>query len=356
MVQAILVAIIASDTFSMTHGISKEKIKELSEKWMKGTLSEEERALFESWYDQNPATSMQWPGAETEEEVRSRIYDRINAELRPVRILHWWKVAAAVVVIAGGAFVWGATRHRGERRAVAVVHAPAHKEAKKPADFIRDFILPDGTHVVLQTGSRLDYPGHFAGRVREVSLSGEAYFEVAEDVSRPFIIHTGRIRTTVLGTAFNIRALPDDEIVVSVTTGKVKVEDNRKLLAVLTSNQQVKYQPVSAAVSRDSVNAASLVTNWTKLEMAFDGQSFEEVAEILGRRYGVDIRFKKEGLKKCSIKAFFNGTETLENVLNTLCTISNTSYSRTDENTVVIDGEGTGANNGPSDNGPPARS
>jgi ferric-dicitrate binding protein FerR (iron transport regulator) len=336
---------------------------------MKGTLSEEERVLFESWYDQNPATSMQWPGDETEEEVRSRIYDKINAELRadvgvaeprageggaserdpgqaiarPVRILHWWKVAAAVVVIAGGAFVWGAARHRRERPAVAVVHAPAHKEAKKRVDFIRDFTLPDGTHVVLQTGGRLDYPSHFAGRVREVSLSGEAYFEVAEDVSRPFIIHTGRVRTTVLGTAFNIRALPEDkEIVVSVTAGRVKVEDNRKLLAVLTSNQQVKYQPVSAAVSRDSVNAASLVTDWTKQEMAFDGQSFEEVAEILGRRYGVDIRFKKEGLKKCSIKAFFNGTETLENVLNTLCTISNTSYSRTDENTVVLDGENVG--------------
>jgi len=341
----------------MTHGISKEKIKELSEKWMKGTLSEEERALFESWYNHNPAANIQWQGDETEEEVHGRIYDKISAELRAdvdggmarlragesgrtVRMLRWWKMGAAAVVIVAGAFAWYTNGYKEPRPAVAVVHAAAHKTAKKPADFIRDFMLPDGTHVVLQTGSRLDFPGHFTGRAREVSLSGEAYFEVAEDVSKPFIIHTGHVQTTVLGTAFNIRALPDDkEIIVSVTTGKVKVEDNRKLLAVLTSNQQVKYQPAVAAIARDSVNAASLVTDWTKREMAFDGQSFEEVAEMLGRRYSVDIRFKKEGLKKSSIKAFFNGTETLENVLNTLCTISNTSYSWVDENTVVLDGE-----------------
>jgi len=333
----------------MTHGISKEKIKELSEKWMKGTLSEEERALFESWYNQHSAANIEWPGDETEKELQHRIYDKISAELqaekgvRTVRMRQWRRVAAAVLVIAAGAFIWRATKPGVSKPAVAAVHPATHQTAGKPADFIRHFTLPDGTHVVLQTGGRLDYPKQFTGSAREVSLSGEAYFEVAEDVSRPFIIHTGRIQTTVLGTAFNIRALPDDkEIIVSVTTGKVKVEDNRKLLAVLTSNQQVKYQPVSAAVARDSVNAASLVTDWTKQEMAFDGQSFEEVADKLGKRYGVDILFKKEGLKKCTIKVFFNGTETLDKVLDMLCTISNTSYSMTDGRTVVLDGTGCG--------------
>ena len=331
------------------HGMSKEKLKELSEKWMKGALSEEERALFESWYNRHEASSIQWPGDETEEELHSRIYDRINTVLdektagRTVRMHHWWQVAAVVVVIAGSSFAWWATRHRGERPALAAVRPVIHKTADKSADFIRHFTLPDGTHVVLQSGSRLDYPKQFNSNAREVSLSGEAFFDVAQDVSRPFIIHTGRVRTTVLGTAFNIRALPEDkEIVVSVTTGKVKVEDNQKLLAVLTSNQQVKYQPVAAVLSKNSVNAAGLVTEWTKQEMAFDGQSFEEVAERLGKRYGVDIQFKKDNLKKCTIKIFFDGTETLEKVLDRLCTISNTSYSLVDGRTVVLDGEGCG--------------
>lgn len=330
----------------MTH-VSKEKIKELSEKWMKGTLSEEERALFESWYNRPEENAIQWPGDETEEQLHNRIYDGIKAALqagedpRAVPMHQWWKVAAAVVVIAAGALIWRATRSGEPGPAIAATQPTAHQTAEKPAGFIRHFTLPDGTHVVLQTGGRLDYPKQFTGNVREVSLSGEAYFDVAQDGSKPFVIHTGRIRTTVLGTAFNIRALPDDkEIVVSVTTGKVKVEDNQKLLAVLTSNQQVKYQPISAAVARDSVNAASLVTDWTKQEMAFDGQTFEEVAEKLGKRYGVDIRFKKDALKKSTIKVFFDGTETLETVLNRMCTISNSSYSIIDAKTVVLDTTG----------------
>jgi ferric-dicitrate binding protein FerR (iron transport regulator) len=346
-----------SDTTSMIYGISKEKIKELSEKWMKGTLTDEERALFESWYDQHTESSIQWPGEEAEEELRGRIYDKINAALhdeehkidptpvmrRTLRIHPWWRVAAAVVAVTAGTFVWRAAKPREARPAVAAVLPATHQKAEKPADFIRHFTLPDGTHVVLQMGGRMDYPTQFNGAAREVSLSGEAYFDVAEDVSKPFIIHTGSVRTTVLGTAFNIRALPNDrEIVVSVTKGKVKVEDNKKLLAVLTSNQQVKYQPTVAVVWRDSLNTASLVTAWTKQEMAFDGQSFDEVAERLGKRYGVDIRFNKESLKKCTIKILFDGTESLETVLNRLCTISNTSYHLVDGTTVLLDGEGCG--------------
>jgi ferric-dicitrate binding protein FerR (iron transport regulator) len=331
----------------MSHGISKEKIKELSEKWMKGALSEEERLLFESWYNQPEQASIQWPGDETEEELRSRIFRRISAGLRDgegariVRLRRRWRMSAAAVILLAVAMVWYAARPRGPKPAMAVAHAAAHKTAEKPAAFIRHFTLPDSTQVVLRSGGRLDYPAEFTGNAREVTLSGEAYFEVAENVSKPFIIHTGPVRTTVLGTAFNIRALPENkEVVVSVTRGKVKVEDSRRLLAVLTSNQQVKYQAASAAVSKDSVNAAGLVTDWTKRDMAFDGQSFEQVAQIIGRRYGVEIVFKREVLKKCSIKAFFNGTEELENVLRALCTISNTSYSITDGNVVVLDGPG----------------
>jgi len=203
--------------------------------------------------------------------------------------------------------------------------------------------LADGTNVVLQANSKLDYPEKFLGNAREVILSGEAYFDVAHDAKKPFIIHTGRIRTTVLGTAFNIRALPDGkEIIVSVTRGKVKVEDDKKLLAVLTPNEQAVYVPVTAAVLKDTVNANTLVTDWTKHEMRFEGQTFEEVTALLGRRYGVNILFKKNGLKKCSIKAYFSGTETLEKVLDVLSIISNATYSMPDDKTVLLEGEGCG--------------
>jgi ferric-dicitrate binding protein FerR (iron transport regulator) len=336
----------------MNNGISKDQIKALAEKWMQGTLSEEEKAIFESWYDQSKGTEIEWPGNETEEELRSRMYSRIHTEVksstrsgRPISIGRWWRIAAAAVfVFLIGTLYWYTTpSKKAQAPGVATVPPPVNVTSEKQTGFIRHITLPDGTHVVLQAGSRLDYPEKFIGKAREVRLSGEAYFDVTEDRQKPFIIYTGRIRTTVLGTAFNIRALPDDKkITVSVTSGKVKVEDNQRVLAVLTPNQQVTWQPMAAAVSKDTVNALSLVTDWTKREMVFEGQSFEEVAALLGRRYGVEIRFKNEGLKKCTIKAFFNGTESLEKVLDVLCIISNASRSMPDEHTVLLDGDGCG--------------
>ncbi|HVW62801.1 MAG TPA: FecR domain-containing protein [Puia sp.] len=331
----------------MNNGVSKDQIKALAEKWMKGTLSDEERTLFESWYDQSEDADIQWPGNETERELQMRMYDRIGVEIkqdagasRVVSIRRWWMAAAAVLILVLGALTWRVIAPRKLQRAVAIQQPQA---GEKQAGFIRHITLPDGTHVVLQANSQLDYPEKFMGKAREVVLSGEAYFDVTEDKRKPFIIYTGRIRTTVLGTTFNIRALPDDKkITVSVTTGKVKVEDNRRLLAVLLPNQQVTYQPVTAAVSKDSVNAISLVTDWTKQDMVFEGQSFEEVATTLSRRYGVEIRFRNEALRKCTIKAYFNGTETLDKVLDILCVISNASHSMPDGRTVLLDGVGCG--------------
>ncbi|MBN9383201.1 MAG: FecR domain-containing protein [Chitinophagaceae bacterium] len=331
----------------MNNGVSKDQIKALAEKWMQGTLSAEERAIFENWYNHNEGAEVQWPGNETEKELRNRMYNTISTELkeeesagRTVLMRRWWMAAAAVLLLVSGSLIWHVIAPRKSQPAVATQQPQA---SEKLTGFIRHITLPDGTRVVLQANSQLDYPEKFMGNAREVVLSGEAYFDVAEDKRKPFIIYTGRVRTTVLGTALNIRALPDDKkITVSVTTGKVKVEDDRRLLAVLTPNQRVTYQPVTAAVSKDTVNAISLVTDWTKHEMVFEGQSFEEVAVLVGRRYGVEILFKNEGLKKCTIKAFFDGTETLENVLNVLCIISNAHRSMSDGRTVLLDGEGCG--------------
>ena len=325
----------------MNNGLSKEQIKALAEKWMQGTLSGEEKIIFESWYDQHREEGdIEWPGNEMEAEVGDRMYNNISAEWRRRR--NWWRMAAAAVfILLLGSFVWYAFTLKAPKAEIAAVNPAAAVAGEKSTGFIRHITLPDGTRVVLQANSRLDYPEQFIGNAREVVLSGEAYFDVVEDKRKPFIIYTGRVRTTVLGTAFNIRALPDDKkITVSVTHGKVKVENDRQLLAVLTINQQVTYQPVTAVVSKDTVNAASLVTDWTKHEMVFEGQSFEEVAALVGRRYGVEIRFKNEALKKCTIKAYFDGTETLENVLNVLCIISNAHRSMSDGKMVLLDGEG----------------
>ena len=102
-------------------------------------------------------------------------------------------------------------------------------------------LLPDSTQVWLNAGSTLDYPEHFDETTREVTLTGEAYFDVKHAAEHPFIIHTGQIQTTVLGTAFNINAYTDrSNIQVSVSRGKVKVSRGDQLIATLVKGQEVK--------------------------------------------------------------------------------------------------------------------
>ncbi len=256
----------------------------------------------------------------------------------PRRRLHVWKwLAAASILLA----VLVSVYHFDSKNDVVKTNPIAGKPlaAASLAEYARYITLPDGSSVVLQAGSKLEYSEAFTGKTREVTLSGEAYFDVAHDPGHPFIIHTGKIKTTVLGTAFNIKS-DEDQIVVSVTRGKVKVEDGSKVLAVLTPDQQVEYNVRQEASAQHTVNAGSIVTGWTRENMIFNGITFEEIANILSLRYGVSIKFRDEALKRCKIRASFSGTETLDHVAGVLSAIRNGSFEQLPDGTIVFMGEG----------------
>lgn len=338
----------------MRPGITEAQIREYAEKWMKGTITEKEKALLDAWYNTAPEEELRYTTLETEEELKERLFNGILEEKLLTDIVSpgikrattgnfgWWKVAAGVIVISLVTWAW---LHRHKRQEPVIVQQTiikkAHPATDQPASFIRHITLPDGSQVVLQANSQLNFPEQFLGSSREVTLSGEAYFDIEHDPQRPFIIHTGQVKTTVLGTAFNISAYPDSrKVMVTVTRGKVKVEDSRKLLAVLTPNQKIIYENKTALIKKDTVDAVAQVANWTRQDMIFEGVRFDKAAEMLGRRYGVEIKFSNEALKNCTIKAYFNGTEELDKVLEVLCIISNASYSRPDKNTILLDGIG----------------
>jgi len=254
---------------------------------------------------------------------------------------HWfyvwrWVAAASVLIIVS----LGLYR-------LSIKNAPAGIEpvgntslrAAALSSYTRYITLPDGSSVVLHAGSKLEYPVSFTGDTREVRLSGEAYFDVAHNSAKPFIIYTGKVKTTVLGTAFNIKS-DEKRVTVSVTRGKVKVEDGSKILAVLTPDQQVQYNVPEAISEQHTVNASSIVTHWTKENMVFNGISFEEIADILSKRYNVPVQFKNESLKRCKIRASFSGTEALEQVAGVLSAIRNGSFEQLADGAIVFSGDG----------------
>jgi transmembrane sensor len=258
-------------------------------------------------------------------------------ETRRLRLISLWTrtAVAAFTIILLGAGIYILTNHNHQpKKDVAGV-----TDWGKPAGYARYIMLPDSSSVVLNAGSTLEFPDAF-NTSREVKLKGEAYFDVKKDVDKPFIIYTGSVKTTVLGTAFNIKAYPlTSKITISVSSGKVKVEDKKKVLAVLDKDQQVVYNVPEEAAQQETVNVHDIVTDWTMRDMVFEEVSFESVAQSLGRRYGVTIEFKNPAMKTCTIKASFSGTESLQNVLDILSTISNSSYV-VENGKYVILGEG----------------
>ena len=199
-------------------------------------------------------------------------------------------------------------------------------------------LLTDGTTVWLNAGSKLFYENDFNGITREVSLEGEAFFEVVKQTNRPFIVHTSGIDIRVLGTAFNVKSYPEDKNVeTTLYRGQVQVlrqEDliskaiqlipNQKLIlpkqaAKETIKLSEEKQPLAKKITAsfiitliDSTKKESerFETAWLYSRLEFRGNNFEELAKKLERWYNVTIVFKDEKVKELN----FNGSFEKENV------------------------------------------
>jgi len=170
----------------------------------------------------------------------------------------------------------------------------------------------------------VQYPDHFSTAKREVSLSGEAYFDVRHADKTPFIIHTGKIATTVLGTAFNIKAYPDrDNIIVSVRRGKVRVSYDNTLVATLIKGQQVKVNSqYNAAVERKIAPAA--VAAWQQGNMSYEDEALEDIIADLQRLYNVNIRIDNSSIRGLKVSTSFRREIGIEQALQVLCQLTDT--------------------------------
>jgi ferric-dicitrate binding protein FerR (iron transport regulator) len=200
--------------------------------------------------------------------------------------------------------------------------------------------LEDGTSVQLNTGSRLEYTQSFKGKKkREVTLFGEAFFDVVHDPVHPFVIHTGELTTTVLGTAFNISAYAGQKaITVTVTRGKVMVQKKGETLAVLTPNEQLSWQSGQVSPLKHAVNAEQTIS-WKSGDLIMDDLTLAQAAELIAKRYGVEVSFKNEKVKKCRFTAAFLDRNEIGQVTEVLADITGASF-QLKAGKLLIDGPG----------------
>ncbi len=195
---------------------------------------------------------------------------------------------------------------------------PAEKQLAASTETIEQ-TLPDGTVVTLNAGSTLSYPSHFEGAFRRVTLQGEAWFEVAHDRSKPFIITADNVRIRVVGTSFFVDTKTrNDTKEVILSSGVVKVYYNDKpgTMAMLLPGDKAElitggYEIVKTA-NRD-VNYLA----WKTKRLVFTSASLNEVVALLTKVYHTNVRLSGAGLSDCTITATFDN-QSLESVLNVL--------------------------------------
>lgn len=238
--------------------------------------------------------------------------------------------AAAIIIGIAGLSILGIYFSKSSFKQAAAAE-PVAKEIETSNGTKTNTILPDGSKVWLNSGSKLTYKT-FDNSLREVMLEGEAYFDIIKDAKRPFIVHTNVIDIRVLGTAFNVKSYPNDKTVeASLVRGLIEVTriDNPSQKVLLKPNEKItvikkalpgteKKTVISPAVKPTQIEAIKITgftyaksdntvveTSWTQNKLAFEDIPFFELAHQLERWYGVQINFRDEKVKNISFRGSF---------------------------------------------------
>ena len=275
-------------------------------------------------------------------------------ETRNPNRFRWMMAAAAVLVMALGSYWWFTSSSQEEE--APQVKADQNVISTRPGSKSK-VQLPDGSVVWLNAGSKLTYDKQFGKTLREVELTGEGYFDVVKDPSKPFLIHTKTIDIRVLGTVFNVKAYPEDRttetslirgsVEVSVKdrpndkiilspNEKLVVQNHREVVAEKVAARRPAIRPeISIRPLRYNVEDSTLnEIQWVENRLVFREESFSELAKRLERWYNVFIEIKDPELANLKLSGTFS-EETVEEALQALMFTAPFKYEITNDRIFV---------------------
>jgi ferric-dicitrate binding protein FerR (iron transport regulator) len=310
-----------------------DNIDDLIRKFKEGIISFEEFSSLSSHFTTNEPKGeildyfdQLWNEAEEHKNIDAdptkinRITRRIKAS-EPVELkreynllLRLTKYAAVLLIGFGISFFFS-----NKKKATPIISENTYQQISVPFGSKSSIILPDGSTVILNSGSKIKYPNNFGSQTRVVTLEGEGYFEVKKDTKKPFIVNASGIKIKVLGTTFNIKAYPDEKnIETSLITGSIEIykDDNssgKNPLIVLKPNQKAILEKTSQLVSVDkgkadenkifepikhalkesiavkSGNETKTTIAWKDNKLIFNNELFSEITRRIERWYDVEI-------------------------------------------------------------------
>ncbi len=357
---------------------TEAELTELAEYFTMNPEEQYAQELLENWWG-SANKSKEFKDSFKEDHFQKIITKTAELELsesispsvaKQISIFHksWFRyaVAASLVGIIS-IFAWNAYENWNSRFTQAN-QIQENEIVAKPGTKSK-LLLPDGTRVWLNSESRITYNSTFGDSLREVSLEGEAYFDVVKNAHKPFIVHTSGISIRVLGTAFNVKSYPKESVIeATLVRGLIEVARNSVRNAakiILRPNEKLTYnkpldkiQQVENTAEKGSLSAAPVYafkpehisissipknltdssrieTSWVYGKLLFDGDSFEELAQKMERWFNVKIKIVNPRVSLFRFTGVFED-ENIEEALHAL-QITNPFKFQIKENEIIID-------------------
>ena len=336
--------------------MTSEQFQHLLKKYRRGLCSAEEQKLIEDWYASIEPKDLQPLTPEEEGALKESYWLNVNAHIQSkkpfkkdtVRLWPPLSIAASIVFAIAAYFYFQPEVSNTAADIAVAPHKPQMEMIYNLELVPKNVLLPEGSTITLQPGSKISYPSTFNKAAREIYLEGEAFFQVKRDETRPFLVYTNEVTTKVLGTSFTIKAHPGEKnITVAVKTGKVSVYTHQAKSkapshsneTILTPNQQVVYNRKDNKVSRMLVADPQAIVPAEEIQKwHFEEASVTEIFTALEKIYGVDIVFNEKLLSSCTLTTSISDGPIFKR-LDIICKAIGTTYT-VEETQIVINGSG----------------
>lgn len=283
------------------------------ERYIAGNCSPEEKQAVEQWI--RDSTADFGPARVEEKKVLSEVWQRLSLESVQRKKKRSWipalifKVAAVLLIaftVTIGIF------YKQEQSAAASRYFVTKRGERK------QLTLPDGSQVFLNSESSLKYSREFGDTSREMTLTGEAFFKVAPDAAKPFVIHTAKSTTRVLGTEFDLKCYPGDEISISVKEGKVAffAKDNAAGAVVLNGGEAAHLKEGQNPVKQTLFSPQAVA--WIENKLIIDNEKLARIAARLERWYNIKIHISSPLIAEIRCSGTF-ADQPAEKVIKSLC-------------------------------------
>jgi transmembrane sensor len=328
--------------------MSRDQIEDLLHRYSRGETTTRENELVERWLEENRNSESGWSKLDkaSKDQWLSGVFEDIqrsihqgDATVVPLHqkknLFKWQNIAAvaAITLLFSTLFIaWPILKEDFAVSELTSVTTPNNEK--------KLIVLSDNSRVWANAGTTIKYSKEFDDEKREVWLTGEAYFDIHHDTRHPFIIYTGKLVTTVLGTAFNIKEdKKQHTIAVTVTRGKVSVANSNRILGILSPNQQITFNTDKNKGIQQTVDARQIIA-WKQNDLHFEDVSFAAAAKQLEQYFGVNISFANEKLKTCRFTGTSIKGENIEKILKVICEFNNAIYKMDANGDIIIYGEG----------------